>query len=173
MKKGKQHDSSISLSTQQAEAEFNFGVFYRTVEEHIERFANEARGAFALADITDRVGLLLRTKAKNVRALSGASELLHEMREDREAVSEGRAVAPRSPSRAKVHDGAPARRALSAAARKRISQAQRLRWKKFRERGGTVAKKKKASGIRSYWSRMTPAERSAEVLRRRALRKAA
>lgn len=49
MKKGKQHDSSISLSTQQAEAEFNFGVFYRTVEEHIERFANEARGAFTLA----------------------------------------------------------------------------------------------------------------------------
>lgn len=81
---------------------------------------------------------------------------------------------------------APRTRTLSAAARERIAVAQRKRWAKsqrkrdyareyyLRTKGGkgrgNLSAKSRASmaaGVRGYWAKMSQAERSAEMARRR------
>lgn len=96
------------------EAEFftNFGIVYRTIEEHIERFAKEAGPAHSIADITDRVGELLRLKAKNVRAQHRASELLFEMRENGQDAGEGARYRAGFEARPQVHVRARSGKAL-------------------------------------------------------------
>lgn len=137
MKHGKKQ-SSISEAILN-EAEFNFGKFYRTLEEQTESFAAQPRNPFTLADITDRVGYLFRAKAQAIWQVSGATELLQQVREVGETTGQGAKENHRRKTRKKVSGVAPAGRTLkrkghkfSVAARKRISRAQKKRWKEWR-----------------------------------------
>lgn len=120
--------SSISKKAQlgrEKEAEFNFGYFYRTVEEHVDTFAAQAGNPFTIADIAVRVGELLRLKTKDVREASGAAELVSQVRET--SAKKRTALAAK-----KVDVGPRTRRTLSAAGRRKIAKVQRERWAKIR-----------------------------------------
>ncbi len=119
------------------EAEFNFGYFYRTIEEQFDTFSGQAGNPYSLTDIALRVGALLEAKA--VRAELGNSQLVSEV---------WRAAAQRSATAeaedvdvATRPDGSLKRR-LSKRARMNIAKAQRKRWRLKRREQATVAKPK-------------------------------
>lgn len=128
-KSGGLHGKSRASSAE--EAEFSFGHFYRTIEEHIESYAAQAGNPFTLADIALRVGGLLQGQA------------LREQLRDSELVSEVRKNGARSGLRgatltsASLHvrpfnyGALKPKRVLSKDARDRIAKAQRERWAKF------------------------------------------
>jgi hypothetical protein len=125
----KQHVQPSSGS--EIENEFNFGYFYRTVEDHINAFAAQAGNHFALPDIADRVGELLRLKAATLRQQLGASELLLEMREVGTSAGGGAADRAGLAAREALYVRPRTRRTLSVRARKAIAKAQRERWARF------------------------------------------
>lgn len=135
MKNGK-NKSSFS-----EEVAVNFGYLYRTIEERIDAFAAQSGNPHSLADIADRMGELLRLKAENVRAVSGASEFLQQVREVGETTGQGTKARRGRKTRKKVSGVTPAGRTLkrkrhriSVTARKRISRAQKKRWKEWHAR---------------------------------------
>lgn len=134
-----------TLSDSQKEAEFNFGVFYRTIEEHIESFAAQASCTLTLADIADRVGTLLRLKAENVRTQSGVTELLHQMRTNSASTSERAGHQAGLATREAIHVRSRTGRTLSAAARRKIGAAVKARWAQKRALKRRQGKKRKLS----------------------------
>jgi hypothetical protein len=193
------HGNQQPSGSSEIESEFNFGYFYRTVEDHINAFAAQARNPLALADIADRVGELLRLKAATLRQQLGASELLLEMRQVGAAAGGGAADRAGLAAREALHVRSRARRTLSAKAIRAIKRAQKIRWAKFHaeqahkpikemsakerreynrvqkqaQRAQTKGTKKyKNPALARFWASMTPAKRSKEAKRRAALRAA-
>ena len=187
---GKSRDRSTE------EAEFSFGHFYRTIEEHIESFATQEGSPFTVSDVALRVGQLLQGQA--LREQLRNPELVSEVRKN--GARSGLSGATLASSALHVRpfsygalraDGRPRKRVLSAKAIKAISVAQRKRWAKFHatndgklsKRAGWRAKSPEArqksaraveralgkgsSSMKSFWASMTPEERSKEMLRRR------
>jgi hypothetical protein len=122
----KQHVSSqpSGSATTQAD-EFNFGYFYRTLEEHVNAFAAQEGCPFTLADIAVRVGGLLQDKA--LREQLRNPELVSQVRADSAGVGLRRADQSGEALYVRPH----ARRTLSVKARQAIAKAQRARWRKF------------------------------------------
>ena len=137
------------------EAEFKLGYVCRTLEEHLESYPAYASDASTLADAAERVALFFRAKAEALRRTSGAAELLQQMRQDGKTAG----LYGASEKQQAVHVATRNRRTLSAAARKRIARAQKLRWAKYR-------RKQTGSGMKYYWAKMTAEERSQEMQRR-------
>lgn len=163
------------------EAGFEFGYFYRSIEDHVNAFAAAAGGENSFSNIASRVARLL--DAASIRERGGNPELLPEVRQDFPANRNGRPPQPGydslSASQAlHVHarDREPLKRYMTKAARMRIARAQRKRWKRYKleQRGGRgigrghgVSPKVRAAALKGYWASMTPEERSAEMTRRR------
>lgn len=89
------------------------GYFYRTIEEHIDRFAKEASAENSVADIADWVGQRLRAKAKALWEQHRATELLLEMRENGTAAGERTGYTSRRAARTPVSSRSSAGRALN------------------------------------------------------------
>jgi len=139
------------------EVTFNFGYFYRTIEEQVDAFAVQAGGPGTVADVAERLADLLWTKAKNVRAISGTAELLQQMREDGAAAGKGARNHASGQRRSKVHVRPRIGRTLSDQGRKNISRAQEKRWRARRSLSAT----EKAEQRREYQRRWY-AKRKAE-----------
>jgi hypothetical protein len=125
----KQHGGQPGSGTAQ-EAEFEFGVFYRTIEEYVDAFASQTGGAYTFPAVAHRLGRLLQASA--LRQQLGHTELVPEVRQNGAAAGRYRAI----PQFEALHDDALGHRALnhrmSTAGRKRIAAAQRARWAKHR-----------------------------------------
>ena len=186
-------------SSSAPEAEFGFGYFYRTLEEHVNAFATQEGNPYTLTDIAVRVGELLQAKA--LRESLRDSELVPQVRTERA----GTRLRGTGETGAALYVRAHAGRTLSKKARKAIAKAQKARWAIFHAQQGKQAKpdnralaqtarrererlkkaaqraskyrvkvkgtnvdlRRGASGIKNFWARMSKAERSAEMLRRR------
>jgi hypothetical protein len=164
------HGKSSSRAPQ--EAEFNFGYFYRTLEEHVNAFAAQEGCPFTLTDIAVRVGGLLQDKA--LREQLRDSELVSQVRQDGEGTGLRRAAGAEAALHVRPHAG----RTLSATARASIARAQRKRWRLQKKAAKAAqlaaAGKGKVGRPRtpgtSWRNFKTPEARSKEMMRRRALR---
>lgn len=129
------------------EAEFNFGYFYRTIEEHLNTYAAQAGNPHSITDIALRVGRLLEAKA--LREELGASELVSQVRKNGAGTHRGEGSEPSEheglPSAA-LHVRARRHRTLSPEARKAISDAQRKRWKRAKRAAAGKEVKPKRTG---------------------------
>lgn len=156
MKHGKNKPSIGS-----AQNEFNFGYFYRTIEEQVDSFTAQPGNPYTLTDIAVRVGALLGAKA--LRETLGDSKRVSQMRD---TSSETRSAIQKKDMDVVTRP----RRTLSPEARERIAAAQRKRWAKTKKKTQKPAKR---SGIKAYWAAMGPAKRRAEMARRMSKRVAA
>lgn len=132
------HGNRANVSS---EAEFRFGYFYRTIEEHINAFAEEAGHPFTVEQIAARICRVL--SGKILRRTTGTSELVSKMRQNGSTVGAGaRNAAQFNSSRANIHVRPRHREPLSKAARLRIAAAQRARWAKLKrkQRGSMPAR---------------------------------
>jgi hypothetical protein len=175
---GKSGAGSTATSDSDAQNEFNFGYFYRTLEEHVNAFAEQEGCPYTLTDIALRVGQLLEAKA--LRQQSGSAQLVPQMRQNgggagRRDQGDESGVHDDFAS-AEIHVRPRHRRALSGRARKAIGEAQRRRWAKFHKAQDLPIKKRRAKrskrGSRAasaFWATMTAAQRSVEMRRRQAV----
>lgn len=138
-------------------AEFALGYLYRGIKADIDAFGAAHGATIPVTLVAARLGSLLLSEAGG-GILDGAQYLSQVRRHTAEGDEVG--IGPE-----KVHvrprgDKAPLKpkRVLSKEARKRIGDAQRKRWAKSKKL------RKKAN---SYWGSKTPAERRAEIARRR------
>lgn len=194
-RKGK-HVKELNSPSVDPSAGFNFGYFYRSIEDHIVAYAAQAGGENTFSDIAAQLSQLLQ--AASVRERMGGSELVREVRQNPEADMRGRPAglfADGDGAAPDVHVHARnarplRRRRLSPEAIERIREAQRERWARVREKAarkkerdrkawrrrqkrlkGPVTKSEKtkhySDAAKGYWYNMTEEERSAEMARRR------
>lgn len=178
---------SVGLSE---ETKRNIYFYHHSIEDHINSLAEQAGGKNFVAPIAAELVRLL--EAKTLWEAFRSSQSLPEMRTQRNGDRTGGwpGSAPRGLA-ADVFSPASGHRPLSKKARNAISKAQRERWAKFhdkqaaererwkksskarRERGAKQKpasyRKNRSAGIKSYWAKMTPEQRSVEMLRRQEL----
>jgi hypothetical protein len=121
--RSKQHGNQPS-GPSEAQNEFHFGYFYRTLEEHVNAFAAQEGCPYSVTDIALRVCQLLQDKA--LREQLRSPQLVSQVRAD----GEGTGLQGTTQSDAAFHVRPRGRRTLSAKALKAISDAQKKRWAK-------------------------------------------
>jgi hypothetical protein len=130
---------ALDLSSSETTA-FNFGYFYRTIEEHINSFAAQEGCPFTVTDVALRLVELLETKT--LREGARDSELVPEVRKNRATAGRRKRTKAKPSTGAKVHVRTRDYRTLkkSAAVRRRMSLAQQKRWAVIRaKREGLAA----------------------------------
>jgi len=161
-RRGKQYGSTKESHSIFQTAAFRLGYLYRDIKAQLNALGAETGGAITPPDAAHWVGTLLLAETRG--ELLDGTQHLPQMRG---ATDQGNEIAPGTTTiHVRSHDDKPLKRRLSKSARNRIAQAQRLRWAK------TKRKSKVAIGAKSYWDKMSPEERSAEMQRRVKVRNA-
>lgn len=119
------YGNKVSVSQ---EGEFQLGYLYRTIEEHINRFAAQDGCPFTVADIAVRMGDTLRLKGEEIRKELRIRESLPTLRE---ASGQERAPNPSQNLDVVAQSGKPLKRYLSKKALSAIRLAQKERWAKY------------------------------------------
>lgn len=119
------------------------------VESWLEAYARSNQ--LSAYELTNRVATLLHVQTGG--KILGLEDSLSTLRGD---AAGNKATRKMALARGSYSETPGKHHVMSAAARKRISDAQKRRWAK-----------QKSSGIKAYWAAMTPEERSKEMLRRR------
>ena len=158
--KGKRNETVPRVANEAETVAFNFGVLYRTIEEHCEHTAAESGGKVTFAEVATRMGELLSRKAQWV------TELVSEVREvgmGTGPTDEGSKLGGQTALHVRPRDSRPLKKKrFSAKARANMRRAQRARWDRYNA-------KSRPEGGKKYWATHfpTPELRSQEILRRR------
>jgi len=163
--KGKRNETVPRVANEAETVAFNFGVLYRTIEEHCEHTAAESGGKVTFAEVAARMGELLSRKAQWI------TELVSEVREvgmGTGPTDEGSKLGGQTALHVRPRDSRPLKKKrFSAKARANMRKAQRARWDRYNAKKKTG--KSHSPGIKAYWASMTPLQRSQEIQRRQAV----
>jgi uncharacterized C2H2 Zn-finger protein len=136
--------------------EFQLGYIYRGLKEDLNAFGSKTSGTISVADAAARLGNLLL--AESSRALLDAEEHLPRLRG--EATQRYEVGSPSSSLHVGTHaHQSSVKRPMSDTTKAKLRRIAKARWAKA-----------SGAGPRSYWSKLTPKQRSEEMKRRMAKR---
>lgn len=164
------HKEDHGITTAQGRAylsaTFALGYLCHDTESQLNTISAKTGGEISGFELAARMGEFLLTKASRT-SVRGQASIGDQALEPMEMVGRSHIVSPLAEGSI---TGVKHKRHISAAGLARIKAAQKKRWAGVRKKKN--AKKSNSSGIKAWWAKMSPKQRSAEVFRRMNVSKA-